>query len=152
MTSYQANFSSHYTSNRHDSFLLEWHGIGKYNKMFRSFYLVHSTTLSYNSVTKILVSTNGRNFKSFCEVNQNLNVICRFSPYRVIQIENQAGGGANLSRIGVYRVVQTLYCVQILWTLQQRRMIYARSRGLAWMMSIKYRQNCYALLLFKNND
>ena len=35
--SYQANFASHHTRNRHVGFLLAWHGIEKYNKMFPYF-------------------------------------------------------------------------------------------------------------------
>ena len=37
VTSYQANFASHHIRNRHVGFLLKWHGIEKYNKMFRYF-------------------------------------------------------------------------------------------------------------------
>ena len=37
VTSYQANFASPHTHNRHVGFLLAWHGIGKYNTMFRYF-------------------------------------------------------------------------------------------------------------------
>ena len=47
VTSYQANVASHHIRDRHVGFLLAWHGIGKYNKMFRHhlFSLYHNTKL-----------------------------------------------------------------------------------------------------------
>ena len=70
MTSYQANFASHRTRNRHVGFLSARHGIGKYNKFSVTFYLVHTTIPNYNRVTRILGYTLGGNFESFCGVNQ----------------------------------------------------------------------------------
>ena len=37
VTSYQADFASHRTFDRHVGFLLVWCGIGKHNKMSRNF-------------------------------------------------------------------------------------------------------------------
>ena len=47
VTSYQANFASHYTNDRHVGFLSAWNGIGKHNKM--SFYFLFSS----NNDTKL---------------------------------------------------------------------------------------------------
>ena len=38
VTSYQANFASHCTFDRHDGFLFVWRGIGKHKEMSRNFY------------------------------------------------------------------------------------------------------------------
>ena len=67
MTSYQANFASHHTCDRHVGFLLV------------TFYLVHTTIPNYNRVTRILAHTLGGNFKSFCEVNQKFKCFLFFS-------------------------------------------------------------------------
>ena len=37
VTSYQANFASHHTRDRHVGFLFAWDGIAKHNKMYRYF-------------------------------------------------------------------------------------------------------------------
>ena len=68
MTSYQANFASHHTKDRHVGFLLAWHGIGKHNKASH-FYLVYTTTPTYNRMTIILAYTIGEKIKLFCKVN-----------------------------------------------------------------------------------
>ena len=44
VTSYQANFASHHTHDRHVGFLLEWQGKEKHNTMF-SFSSYHNTKL-----------------------------------------------------------------------------------------------------------
>ena len=45
--SYQANFASHQTRDRHVGFLLAWQGLGKHNKISRYFLLssYHNTKL-----------------------------------------------------------------------------------------------------------
>ena len=47
VTSYQANFASHPTRDRHVGFLLAWRGIGKHDKMSRYFLFssYHNTKL-----------------------------------------------------------------------------------------------------------
>ena len=60
VTSYQANFASHHSRDRHVSFLLAYYGIGKHNKMSRDFYLVHTTIPNYGRVTRVLANTFGK--------------------------------------------------------------------------------------------
>ena len=69
VTSYQANFASHRTFDRHVGFLRPWRGIGKHKKMSETFYLAHTTIPNYNGVTRILAHTLMWNFKSCYEVN-----------------------------------------------------------------------------------
>ena len=110
-TSYQANFASHPTRNRHVGFLLAWHGIGKYNKMSKcsvTFYLVHTTLPNYNSMTRILTHTLCGNFELFCEVNQNFMHFLLFFSIPHHTKRNQVAG-QNRALIGAYRVMLTLY-------------------------------------------
>ena len=78
MTSYQVNFASHHTRDRHVGFLLFTRsGIGKYNKMSRFIlfcfilfiYFFYLVLLNYNRVTRILAPTLGGNLNSFYEKN-----------------------------------------------------------------------------------
>ena len=72
VTSYQANFASHHTRNRHVGFFFTWSDIGKYNKMSRYFLFssVHTIIPNYNWVTRILANTLSWNFYSFYEVSK----------------------------------------------------------------------------------
>ena len=103
-------FASHHTRNCHVGFLLAWHGIGKYNKMFPYFlFSPYYNTKLQQHVKNISTHTRG-NFESFCEVNQKIKrFVVVFSLYRAIQKGNQVAG-QNCVRIGAYCVVQTLYC------------------------------------------
>ena len=73
VTSYQTNFASHHTRDRHVGFLSAWHGIGNTTKWPVTFHLVHTTTPNYQSEKNISTHTVGGNFKSFCEVNQKFH-------------------------------------------------------------------------------
>ena len=86
VTSYQANFASHLTRDRHVSFLSPHSGIGKKNQMSQNpFYLVYITVPNYNWVTRILAHT-----LSCTKGTQEAWRTC--------------------ARISTYLVVQTLYC------------------------------------------
>ena len=67
--SYEANFASHHTCDRHAGFLFAWSGIGKYNKMslYFLFSSYHNTKLQLRNISP---HTLGWNFKSWYEVNQ----------------------------------------------------------------------------------
>ena len=112
VTSYQANFASHHTHNRHVGFLLAWRGIGKYNKMFRYFFLVN-TIPNYNSVIRILAHTLGGNFESFCEVNQKLKHFLFFS---IPHHSKRKPGGRAKSRAYRYipRRPNPLYAIEVI--------------------------------------
>ena len=69
MTSYQANFASHPTRNRHVGFLFHGRVYENTTKCLVSFYLVHITIPNYDRVTRILKHTRGR-IKSCYKVNQ----------------------------------------------------------------------------------
>ena len=106
--SYQANFASHHTHDRHVGFLLACNGIGKHNKMspYFLFNSYHNTKLK-QSDKNISTHTLGGNFKSFCEVNRKFQRFLLFSSIPHHTKGNQAAGQNHL-RIGAYRVVQTL--------------------------------------------
>ena len=70
VTSYQANFASHHTRNRHVSFRFTRAVLENTTKCSVTFYLVHTTIPNYNSMTRILAHTLDGNFESSCEVNQ----------------------------------------------------------------------------------
>ena len=59
MTSYQANFASHPTRNRHVGFLLHGQVYENTTKCLVSFYLVHIKIPNYDQVTRILKYTRG---------------------------------------------------------------------------------------------
>ena len=117
MTSYQANFASHHTRDRHVGFLLALHGIGKHNKMSRYF------LLSSYHISKLYrygknIRTHTGNFISFCEVNQKfMRFFFFFSLCCTIQKENLAAE-QNCVRIVAYRIMQTLYCAPLSRTAQ----------------------------------
>ena len=95
-------------------------------KCLVTFYLVHSTIPNYNSVTRILAHKLGGNFESFCEVNQKF--MC-FSLSHAIQKGNQAGGGEeqNRARIGVHRIVKTLYWLNFCLCSEVRIVLHVHS-------------------------
>ena len=101
VTSYQANFASHRTR--------AWHDIGNTTKYSVTFYLVHTTIPNHNRVTRIIIThTLGGNFKSFCQLNQKFQRFWLFSS-TLRRTKGKQAAGQNRSRIGAYRVLQTLY-------------------------------------------
>ena len=57
VTSYQANFASHLTRDRHVGFLSPQSSIGKYNKMSQNFLFSSYHCTNYNRVTRLLAHT-----------------------------------------------------------------------------------------------
>ena len=90
MTSYQANFASHHTRNRHVGFLLAWYGIEKHSKMSQNFLFTSNYNTKLEQGDKnIRTHTLGGNFISLCEVNQKFNrVLLFFSILRPKRLSN----------------------------------------------------------------
>ena len=107
VTSYQANFATHHSCDRHVGFLFQRSGIGKHKRMCYKFIFLsssyHNIIPTYNWVTRIY--TFDWNFKSFYKVNQKYQrVLFRYTaPYK-----KETKAGRNRVYIGAYRIVQTM--------------------------------------------
>ena len=109
VTSYQANFASHHTRNRHVGFLFAGDGIGKHNKMFRYF------LFSSYHITKLQLSDKNISTHNWLKIqilpwskSKSSSVFFFFSPYGAAQKGNQEML-QNHAHVGAFCVVQSLY-------------------------------------------
>ena len=92
MTSYQANFASHPTPDRHVGFLLHGRVYQDTTKCLVAFYLLHITMPNYDRVSIIPKHSVEMSNLAIKWIKSNSRFCC-FSPYRAIQKGNQGAGG-----------------------------------------------------------